>query len=163
MTIIVFRYFDFKGTKSWINHAWNSPATTDCNWGPNSALDLKFDEKRPEFFWKNLGSVFFNFYSQGMVWSQMAICCCAINLHVIFFTKSNFIWPTPTQNRLETPRFIYCLKAYTVSEKCTSQNFLLGPSGLGNSPSKSLETNLAKYIRGSNLIIPPKPPVSRTK
>ena len=41
------RYFDFKGSKSWKNYAWNILMTMDRDLRPNCASDQKVEENRP--------------------------------------------------------------------------------------------------------------------
>ena len=46
-----FRYFDFKGPKSWKIYAWNSHTMRNHNLRPNHALDQRIEENRPPFLW----------------------------------------------------------------------------------------------------------------
>ena len=95
MTVYFFRYFDFKGPKSWKNYAWIVGATTDCDLRLNHASDQKVEKNRPPFFWKNRGQFSSTFLSEAWFglqsWSVVARLFKTLFYHDLCPLKSKYL------------------------------------------------------------------------
>ena len=125
----------------------------DRVWGLRSARIKKLKKTDPHI--KKWGSVFYNFFIQATVQSQIAICSCANNLHVKFSKKSKFSFCPPQPQSHLKPKVIYMDGNLIQFLKVgTSQNFGFGPWG----PVKSLWKKLAKNYGGETYLYPQNPP-----
>ena len=127
----MFRFFNFKGPKSWKYYAWNITREIFARrritiWGHMSAWIKKLKKTDPNFLLKKMGSVYYNFFIKATIWSQIVICCRATNLCIKFSQKLDFLFDPAWPQIDPKPQVLYIVgKLIQFLKKCISQNLNL--------------------------------------